>query len=116
MEIWYTPTEKRRMRQDRVVDRMPQGGPMGDNNGDSDNSDNSDRPIPPQGQGNPPDMQTGNARREIRRRAIRGIRQMSRRRRSLTVRNSRMVYIITRMRNPYSRSGFLLRLQICQHL
>ena len=58
----------------------------------------------------------GNARREIRRRAIRRIRQMSRRRRSLTVRNSRMVYIITRMRNPYSRSGFLLRLQICQHL
>lgn len=39
--------------------QMPQGGPMGDNNGDSDNSDNSDRPIPPQGQGNPPDMQNG---------------------------------------------------------
>ena len=59
---------------------------------------------------------TGNARRGTRHRAIRWIRQMSRRRRSLTVRNSRMVYIITRMRNPYSRSGFLLRLQICQHL
>ena len=58
----------------------------------------------------------GNARREICHGAIRGIRQMSRRRRSLTVRNSGMVYIITRMRNPYSRSGFLLRLQICQHL
>ena len=54
--------------------------------------------------------------RGTRHRAIRWIRQMSRRRRSLTVRNSRMVYIITRMRNPYSRSGFLLRLQICQHL
>ena len=39
--------------------QMPQGGPMGDNNGDSDNSDNSDRPTPPQGQGNPPDMQNG---------------------------------------------------------
>ena len=53
---------------------------------------------------------TGNARRGTCHRAIRGIRQMSRRRRSLTVRNSRMVYIITRMRNLYSRSGFLLRL------
>ena len=87
--------------------QKPQGGPMGDNSGDSDNSDNSDRPTLPQGQGNPPDTQNGERR---------GIRQMSRRRRSLTVRNSRMVYIITRMRNPYSRSGFLLRLQICQHL
>lgn len=96
--------------------QKPQGGPMGDNSGDSDNSDNSDRPTLPQGQGNPPDTQNGNARRGTRHRAIRWIRQMSRRRRSLTVRNSRMVYIITRMRNPYSRSGFLLRLQICQHL
>lgn len=58
----------------------------------------------------------GNARRETRHRAIREIRQMSRRRRSLTVRNSRRVYIISRIRNPYSRLGFLLRLQICQHL
>lgn len=32
------------------------------------------------------------------------------RRQGRTVRNSRMIYIITRMRNPYSRSGFLLRL------
>ena len=89
--------------------QKPQGGPMGDNSGDSDNSDNSDRPTLPQGQGNPPDTQNGE-RRGTRHRAIRWIRQMSRRRRSLTVRNSRMVYIITRMRNPYSRSGFLLRL------
>ena len=58
----------------------------------------------------------GNARREIFHRAILGIRQMSRRRRSLTVRNNRRVYINFRMKNPYRRSGFLLRLQICQHL
>lgn len=32
---------------------------MGDNNGDSDNSNDSNRPTPPQGQGNPPDMQNG---------------------------------------------------------
>lgn len=31
--------------------QKPQGGPMGDNSGDSDNSDNSDRPTLPQGQG-----------------------------------------------------------------
>lgn len=90
--------------------QKPQGGPMGDNSGDSDNSDNSDRPTLPQGQGNPPDTQNGERPQGDAHRAIRWIRQMSRRRRSLTVRNSRMVYIITRMRNPYSRSGFLLRL------
>lgn len=39
--------------------QKPQGGPMGDNSGDSDNSDNSDRPTLPQGQGNPPDTQNG---------------------------------------------------------
>ena len=39
--------------------QMPQGGPMGENKGNSDNSDDSDRPTPPQGQGNPPDMQNG---------------------------------------------------------
>lgn len=58
----------------------------------------------------------GNARREICHRAIRGIRQKSRRRRSLTVRNSRRVYINFRMKNPYRRSGFLFCLQICQQL
>ena len=39
--------------------QKPQGGPMGDNSGDSDNSDNSDRLTLPQGQGNPPDTQNG---------------------------------------------------------
>ena len=39
--------------------QMPQGGPRGENKGNSDNSDDSDRPTPPQGQGNPPDMQNG---------------------------------------------------------
>ena len=39
--------------------QKPQGGPMGDNSGDSDNSDNSDLPTLPQGQGNPPDTQNG---------------------------------------------------------
>ena len=39
--------------------QKPQGGPLGDNSGDSDNSDNSDRPTLPQGQGNPPDTQNG---------------------------------------------------------
>lgn len=39
--------------------QKPQGGPMRDNSGDSDNSDNSDRPTLPQGQGNPPDTQNG---------------------------------------------------------
>lgn len=96
--------------------QKPQGGPMGDNSGDSDNSDNSDRPTCRRDREIHRIRKTGNARRGTRHRAIRWIRQMSRRRRSLTVRNSRMVYIITRMRNPYSRSGFLLRLQICQHL
>ena len=33
--------------------QKPRSGPMGENNGDSDNSDNSDRPTLPQGQGNP---------------------------------------------------------------
>lgn len=35
------------------------GGPMGENTGDSDNSDDSDRPTLPQGQETPPDMQNG---------------------------------------------------------
>lgn len=90
--------------------QKPQGGPMGDNSGDSGNLDNSDRPTQPQGQGNPPDTQNGERPQGDVPQGNPGIRQMSRRRRSLTVRNSRMVYIITRMRNPYSRSGFLLRL------
>lgn len=36
--------------------QKPRSGPMGENNGDSDNSDNSDRPTLPQGQETPPDM------------------------------------------------------------